>query len=114
MQADDARIVDIVLAAAEIADYVAGKSFQQYVNESLVHAAVERQVYIIGEAARQLSPAFKARHPSIPWAKIVGARNVLAHDYTRVNHSIMWETATVHVPALADYLKPHLPPEIEE
>jgi len=106
--------MDIVLAAGEIADYVAGKSYTDYVNGSMLHAAVERKIYIIGEAVRQLSAAFKAAHPSIPWHQIVGARNILAHEYGRVNHTIMWETATVHVPALAAYLAPFLPPEIED
>ena len=114
MQPDDARIVDIVLAAAEVADFVAGKSFQDYLHASMLRAAIERQIYIIGEAARQLSVSFKDRHPSHPLDKDRRARNILAHEYGRINQTIMWETATIHVPALAAYLQPFVPPEIEE
>lgn len=113
MQKDDGRILDIVLAAEEITDFVRAKSYQDYLNSSMMRSAVERQVYIIGEAARQLTESFKTAHSSIPWPNIVGARNILAHEYGRVKHEIMWEIATVHAPALAAYLKPLLPPEVE-
>ena len=113
MQHDDGRIVDIVLAADEIADYIRGKSYQDYLDTSLLRAGVERQVYIIGEASRQLTEPFKLKHASIPWTRIIGARNVLAHEYGKVKHEILWEIATVHVPSLAAYLRPLMPPEIE-
>ena len=114
MQPDEGRILDIILAADDIAEYVAGKSFDDYLKTSLLRAGVERKVYIIGEAVRQLSEAFKGKHPSIPWARIVGARNVLAHEYGRVKNDIIWEVATNHARALAEYLKPFGPHEVEE
>jgi len=43
--------------------------------------AVERAVEIIGEAARNITEYFKQVHPEIPWAGIIGQRNVLAHKY---------------------------------
>ena len=114
MQPDDVRVVDILSAAGEIADYITGKSFEAYTQTSLLRAGGERQVYIIGEAVRQLSPEFKDRHPTIPWTKIVGARNVLAHEYGRINHEIIWKVATIDVPSLAEYLTPIAPNEVEE
>ncbi len=114
MRKDDGRILDIVIAADEIADFVRGKSYEDNMNSSLMRSAVERQVYIIGEAARQLSDTFKAAHPTVPSPNIIGARNVLAHEYGKVKHSIMWEIATGHAPTLAAYLKPLVPPEVEE
>lgn len=114
MQKDDGRILDIVIAAEEISDFIRGMSYQDYLKTSMMRSAVERQVYIIGEAARQLSDTFKAAHLTIPWPNIIGARNILAHEYGRVKPEIMWEIATVHAPALAAYLKPLVPPEVEE
>ena len=114
MQKDDGRILDIVLAASEIADFIAGKTYDDYLKQPLLRSAVERQVYVIGEAARQLSEPFKTAHPGIPWVSIVGARNILAHEYGRVDHHILWEIATIHAPSLAGYLTPLVPPEIEE
>jgi len=114
MQADEARILDILLAADEIAEYVAGKSFDDYLKSSVTRAGVQWQVYTIGEAARQISALFRERHTTVPWHKIIGARNVLAHEYGRVDHEIMWKIATVYVPELAAYLTPLGPHEVEE
>jgi uncharacterized protein with HEPN domain len=114
MPPDDSRILDIVLASREIAAYIAGRTFDEYRATSLLRAGVERQVYIIGEAVRQLSEEFKDKHPSIPWTKIVGARNILAHEYGRIDHRVMWEVATIHTPGLAAYLRPYAPPGGDE
>jgi uncharacterized protein with HEPN domain len=36
-------------------------------------------------------------HPEIPWARIVGMRNFLSHEYFRVDADIVWRTATESV-----------------
>src|SRR5262249_58129674 len=43
--------------------------------------AVIRCLEVISEASRRLSPDLKARHPSIAWRQMAGARNVYRHDY---------------------------------
>lgn len=114
MQLNDTRILDILASAAEIADAVKGKSLDDYLASSVLRAAVQWHVFVIGEAARQLTAEFKEKHASVPWARIIGTRNILAHQYGRIDHQVMWTTATVHVPALAAYLAPFGPTEVEE
>jgi uncharacterized protein with HEPN domain len=46
----------------------------------MLRSAVERQVEIIGEAARRVSDSFRQQHSEIPWSTIMGQRHVLAHD----------------------------------
>jgi uncharacterized protein with HEPN domain len=36
----------------------------------------------------------------IPWPKIIGMRNVLAHDYFDIDTDIVWQAAMIDVPAL--------------
>ena len=81
-----------------------------YLWDILTAAQAERQVEIIGEAARRLSDAFRQQHPEIPWFKIIGQRHVLAHDYGEIKHDRLWRVATVHVPALIEQIEPLLPP----
>ena len=50
--------------------------------------AVERAVEIIGEAARNITEDFKQNHPEIPWAAIIGQRNVLSHKYFALKHEM--------------------------
>jgi uncharacterized protein with HEPN domain len=47
---------------------------------------------MIGEAARRLSASLNARHPDIPWAGIIGMRNIIAHDYEGIASAVMWNT----------------------
>jgi len=54
---------------------------------------------IIGEAVRFIDPALKQKHPAVPWRQIAGMRNILVHDYFRINHTIVWETVQKHRPA---------------
>jgi uncharacterized protein with HEPN domain len=69
-------------------------------------SAVERQIEIIGEAARGISDTFKAAHPQIPWRPIIAQRHRLAHEYGEIDDSLIWKVATVHVPALIPQIEP--------
>lgn len=72
--------------------------------------ATERSIEIIGEAARHISPEFITAHPQIPWRQIVGQRNILAHEYGQIDHEMLFNTATLDVPALISNLEKLLPP----
>ena len=43
--------------------------------------AVMRNLEIIGEAAKRISPALRAQLTELPWRQIAGLRDVLIHDY---------------------------------
>ncbi|HET7462431.1 MAG TPA: HepT-like ribonuclease domain-containing protein [Longimicrobium sp.] len=43
--------------------------------------AISHAVEQVGEAASRLSPEFRDAHPEVPWRRIIGVRNRLAHDY---------------------------------
>ncbi len=62
--------------------------------------AVERCIEIIGEAARRLSPAFREGRADVPWRSIIGARNILAHEYGDVSQERIWALAQREIPAL--------------
>lgn len=46
---------------------------------------------IIGENANKLSAELKARHPKIPWADMVAFRNIVSHEYHRIDPALVWE-----------------------
>jgi uncharacterized protein with HEPN domain len=64
--------------------------------------AVERQLFIIGEAAAHLPDEWTSRRPEVPWRRIVGLRNILAHAYWRIDEDELWEIATNKVRPLAE------------
>lgn len=116
-QRDPAHLWDIVEAAKAVRRFTEGVTYHAYLKDRMVQAAVEREVEIIGEAARRLSEGFKEAHPEVPWARIIAQRNVLAHEYGEIKQDRMYAVATEHVPALIETLEqfiPPLPPEVEE
>jgi uncharacterized protein with HEPN domain len=60
--------------------------------------AVIRHLEILGEATAHLNEATRLAIPELPFRKMRGTRNIVAHDYANVDLQIVWEVATVHVP----------------
>ncbi|MFQ5731186.1 MAG: DUF86 domain-containing protein [Planctomycetaceae bacterium] len=93
---DAAWLWDMLDAARTVLQFVDGKSLQDYECDVMLHSAVERQIEIIGEAARHVTSEFQDAHPEIQWRPITAQRHVLAHDYGEIKHDLIWRVATVH------------------
>jgi len=93
------RLEDILDAIDQI-EVEAVKGRAAFDSSSLIQVWMVHHLMIIGEAVRAIDPAVKQRYPSIPWRQIAGMRNVLVHDYFRINQEIVWETIEKHVPPL--------------
>jgi len=63
---DAGYLWDMLQAARRIQEFTAGISYEVYLNSALIQSAVERQLEIIGEAARRMSDRFQQEHPEIP------------------------------------------------
>ena len=107
---DAAYLLDMLQAAQRVVRYVQGKTREEFQGGELLRDAVERNIEIIGEAARKISEPFKANHPDIPWREMVAQRNVLVHEYESISDDEIWDVATVHVPELIQTLTPLIPP----
>src|SRR3989338_9852783 len=89
---------------AVIEDAIKGKSFEEFVNSIVTQDCVVRSIEIIGEAANNLPEDFQKEHPEIAWRKIVGMRNILAHEYFGVDLKVVWDTAVNKIPVLKEEL----------
>lgn len=107
---DASYLWDIVDCARRAIEATRELDLQSYQKNLLVQAAVERWIEVIGEAARRLSQEFKATHGEIPWAKIVGQRHVLAHQYREIRHERLFLVVKEDLPKLVEQLEPQLPP----
>ncbi len=56
----------------------------------MMQSAVVRELQVIGEATKALSPEFRAAHPQIPWKSMAGLRDVLVHDYDTIDAEEVW------------------------
>ena len=106
---DAALLWDMLKAAREIVQFVEGATYAEFQSNKMLRYAVERQVLVIGEAAKRVSAAFKDSYPQIPWTAIIGQRNILAHEYGEVLIERIWRVSTVFVPELINLLTPLLP-----
>jgi uncharacterized protein with HEPN domain len=108
---DDASYLwDMLDAGKAIKEFIAGRSYQDYLCDRMFRGAVERHLEIIGEAAGKVSKVFRDAHPEIPWQKIIGQRHVLIHEYGDVEHELIWMAVTIHIPDLIEKLEPLIPP----
>jgi uncharacterized protein with HEPN domain len=99
MDADQlGRLRDILHAAHLIAMYGKDTSETDFAANTQKQDAVIRRIEIIGEAAVHLSEQTRAAIPELPFRKMRGMRNIVAHDYANVNLKIVWDVATIHVP----------------
>ena len=67
--------------------------------------AVIRRIEIIGEATAHLSNETRRSIPELPYRKMRGMRNIVAHDYANVDLKTVWEVATMHVPEVCMILE---------
>ncbi|MCC7204559.1 MAG: DUF86 domain-containing protein [Phycisphaeraceae bacterium] len=106
---DAAMLLDMLDAAEAAVSFAQGKRFEDYRQDPMLRSAIERQIEIIGEAARYVSPSFKARHPEIPWQGMVTQRHLLAHEYDTIRPDRIWHILHAHAPTLIRQLKPLVP-----
>lgn len=108
---DAAYLWDMLQACKEILDFCADAEWEDFIADRKLCLAVERSLEIVGEAAGKVSEEFQGRHPAIPWRRIKGMRNILAHEYGQIDYEIIYKTVADEVPDLAAALEVLLPPE---
>lgn len=95
------RLHDILAACDFIIRHTDELTLDDYLQNELIRAAVERKLGIIGEALRQaeeLDPDIGERISDI--RRIVGMRNHLIHGYNAVDDDIVWATLQRRLPSL--------------
>ncbi len=107
---DPANLWDMLEAAEKVQEFLKDTTFEDFMREDMRRAAVERNLEIIGEAARRVSEELKQEHPEIPWQQIISQRNVLIHEYGDIDYQKIWKVVSLDVPKLIDQIRPLIPP----
>ena len=96
MEADQlGRLRDILQAARLIASYLEDTTEADFLANSEKQDAVIRRIEVIGEATAHLTEATRQAIPELPFRKMRGMRNIVAHDYANVDLKIVWEVGIV-------------------
>ena len=97
---DKIRLQHILDAIDEINKYLVGADLKEFLENSMMRFACVKQMEIIGEASKHLSPELKAKFSHIEWVQIVGMRNVFTHEYFGIDSSLVWEIIKNDIPEL--------------
>lgn len=80
---------------------------QNFIDDKKTQQAVILNILVIGEAATKICiehPGFVADHAQVPWDKMRGMRNRMAHGYFEINLDIVWDTIQESLPRLHQQL----------
>jgi uncharacterized protein with HEPN domain len=111
MSRDDAFLLDIYNAGERVLRYAQGLSRSELESDDMRVSAILYQVLIVGEATKRLSREFKSQYPDIPWERAAGIRDIIAHQYDRIDFDILWVVIQQSIPELLAMIEPLLPLE---
>ncbi|MDK6275270.1 DUF86 domain-containing protein [Pseudoglutamicibacter albus] len=101
------RIADTLEAVDRCQKYVAALDRESDIAE-MAEDAIERNLQIIGEAVNHLPDEISGSYLEIAWPQIRGFRNILVHQYFRVDIDVVRDVVETHLPPLAEALRGHI------
>lgn len=92
-------LATIIECIARIEQYSA-MGREVFLANNMAQDAVVRNFEIIGEAAKRIPQQQRAGFPDIPWRSLTGFRDVLAHNYDRIELWEVWNVIERDLPPL--------------
>ena len=82
---------DMLQSMNRIEEYISDMDFRKFKLNYLVVDAIIRNFEIIGEASKNIPENIQDKYPEIPWKKMYGLRNLIAHEYFGIDYEMIWE-----------------------
>jgi uncharacterized protein with HEPN domain len=92
---------DILEAIGNIRDYISDMDYPEFCQDRKTRDAVVRNLEVIGEAASRLPDSTRSAAGGIEWRKIIGLRNILAHEYFGISLPVIWDLTQKKLDPLA-------------
>ncbi len=90
----DTALLNEILELIELTIEHASKDKEVFINNLDMRDAAALRVQTIGEYMRSLSESFRESHPELPWRQAIAMRNIIAHEYGKIDYVILWEAVT--------------------
>ena len=101
---DLAHLDDIREACSIIIARIRYKKLPDFVENLELQDGIAMRLAVIGESAKNLSEKTKRQYPNVMWKDITGLRNIIVHNYGRVEALKIWKIIQDDVPQLLDIL----------
>jgi uncharacterized protein with HEPN domain len=89
-----------MLEAISRIEHYAARGRGAFDADELVQTYFVHHLQILGEAAFKLPDELREEHLEVSWARILGMRHILVHDYFRVDPDIVWAVVENDLPDL--------------
>ena len=97
---DRLYLYDILECCDRVAEYIVGVNETDYHANTMLQDALVRNIEVVGEAVKNLSPGLKETNVDVAWSQIARMRDKIAHHYFRINLDVVWKTSTDDFPVL--------------
>ena len=101
----DLYVRDMLEACERVIEFTDAMDEAVFVEDVRTYHATLHNLALIGQAASHIPAAVRDSHPGIPWRSIVGARNVIMHQYLGVDDNLVWVMVSRSVPDLIPQLR---------
>ena len=93
-------IKQILESISEIEQFTSNLTYEEFLANKMAIKAVSMNLLLIGENVKLVPLEIKEKYSQIPWKRLKSARNVLAHEYPKVEFRDLWDTAKSELPPL--------------
>jgi uncharacterized protein with HEPN domain len=101
--------IDVILEHIEedckdIMQFIFGLDEKGFIRNKLVMKAVCMSLVNIGELVKALPEDFCAANDSLPWKRIAGMRDLVAHKYKTLDMHAVWNVAKDRIPEILSFI----------
>lgn len=108
MNKDGTAYLRLILESFDkIKGYIGEMSYDSFAKDGKTQSAVIMQLQVIGELAKTVPEEIK-KSIDIPWKEISGLRDLIAHQYFRLDIQTIWHTTQESVPPVQEKIRKYL------
>lgn len=89
----------------DIKQFIEGVDYNEFIENKLIKKAVCMSLLNIGELVKTLPNDFREAHPQLPWKRIAGMRDIVAHKYKQLDMDAVWIVANERIPEILEFIE---------
>lgn len=101
---DKGRLLRIIESIYRIDRILHRAKLELSVDDELIQESLAISLIQIGENTNKISQSIQDKYQEISWRKIKGMRNIITHEYHKIDHNQIFETATQDIPLLKEQM----------